>query len=32
LKLREANCLTTLYADRYGIAAARSASLPSCRG
>jgi hypothetical protein len=32
LKLRDANCLTTLYADRYGIAAARSASLPSCRG
>jgi len=32
VKLRDASCLTTLYADRYGIAAARSASLASCRG
>jgi hypothetical protein len=31
LKLRNASCLTTLYADRYGVAAARSASLASCR-
>jgi hypothetical protein len=30
LKLRNARCLTTLYADRYGIAAARSASLTDC--
>lgn len=30
-KLREANCLTTIYADAYGIAAVRSASGPTCR-
>jgi hypothetical protein len=31
LKLRNAPCLTTLYADRYGIAAARSSPLADCR-
>jgi hypothetical protein len=32
LKLRDASCLTTLYADRYAILAERSAPLASCRG
>ncbi len=31
LKLRDARCLTTIYADAYGIAAARSESGPACR-
>jgi hypothetical protein len=31
LKIRDATCLTVIYADRYGIAAVPSASSPPCR-